>query len=56
MNAETGFQLPNPVVMPGYRDGFQFQRTRCANFCTGVTGTVRVSDDEIEAIARKDGA
>lgn len=56
MNAETGFQLPNPVVMPRYRDGRQFQCARCANFCTGVTGTVRVSDDEIEAIARKDGA
>ncbi len=29
MNAKTGFQLPNRVVMPWYRDGLQFQCTRC---------------------------
>ena len=34
-----------------YRTGLQFTCTRCGNCCTGDSGTVRVSDDEIEALA-----
>ena len=36
---------------PWYRNGLKFTCTRCGNCCTGDTGTVRVSDDEIEALA-----
>ncbi len=36
-----------------YRDGLQFECTRCGHCCSGATGTVRVSDSEIEALARR---
>jgi len=35
-----------------YRDGLRFECTRCGNCCGGATGTVRVTDREIEALAR----
>ena len=53
MSAEAGFQLLNPVVKPWYRDGLRFQCTQCGNCCTGATGTVRLSDDEIEVLAKR---
>ena len=34
-----------------YPDGLQFTCTRCGRCCTGDPGTVRVTDDEIEALA-----
>jgi Fe-S-cluster containining protein len=37
---------------PWYRDGLRFSCTRCGNCCRGA-GTVRVSDEEIEALARR---
>ncbi len=37
---------------PWYRDGLRFECTRCGNCCSGTPGTVRVSDSEIEALAR----
>ena len=36
---------------PWYRDGLKFRCTRCGNCCTGASGSVRVSEDEIEALA-----
>ncbi len=36
---------------PWYRDGLRFTCTRCGNCCTGDPGTVRVTDDEIDALA-----
>ena len=38
---------------PWYRDGLRFACTRCGNCCSGAPGTVRVSDAEIEALARR---
>ena len=38
---------------PWYRDGLRFQCTRCGNCCTGTGGTIRVSEDEIEALAEQ---
>jgi Fe-S-cluster containining protein len=38
---------------PWYRDGLRFACTRCGHCCGGASGTVRVSDAEIEALARK---
>ena len=35
-----------------YRDGLRFECTRCGNCCTGEPGTVRVSEQEIAALAR----
>jgi Fe-S-cluster containining protein len=40
---------------PWYRDGLRFACTRCGNCCGGAPGTVRVSDAEIEALARRTG-
>jgi Fe-S-cluster containining protein len=37
---------------PWYREGLRFRCTRCGNCCTGA-GVVRVSDAEIEALARR---
>lgn len=34
-----------------YREGLHFSCTRCGNCCTGSSGTVRVSDVEIDALA-----
>jgi len=34
-----------------YRNGLKFTCTRCGNCCTGDPGSVRVSDNEIEALA-----
>ncbi|MCH9648760.1 MAG: YkgJ family cysteine cluster protein [Deltaproteobacteria bacterium] len=36
-----------------YQNGLRFQCTRCGNCCTGAPGTVRVTDREIEALARR---
>jgi Fe-S-cluster containining protein len=38
---------------PWYGDGLCFECQRSGNCCTGASGTVRVSDDEIEALARR---
>ena len=38
---------------PWWRDGLRFECTRCGNCCGGAPGTVRVSDAEIEALARR---
>jgi Fe-S-cluster containining protein len=38
---------------PWYRDGLRFACTRCGNCCGGASGTVRVSDAEIDALARR---
>ena len=38
---------------PWYRDGLRFACTRCGNCCGGAPGSVRVSDAEIEALARR---
>ena len=40
-----------PTEERWYGAGLQFTCTRCGNCCTGDPGTVRVSDDEIEALA-----
>jgi Fe-S-cluster containining protein len=40
---------------PWWRDGLRFTCTRCGNCCGGASGTVRVSDAEIEALARRKG-
>lgn len=37
---------------PWYRSGLAFACTRCGNCCTGAPGTVRVSEEEAEALAR----
>lgn len=39
---------------PWYRDGLRFACQRCGNCCTG-SGTVRVSDAEIERLAARVG-
>ena len=40
---------------PWYRDGLRFECTRCGHCCGGSAGTVRVSDAEIAALARRSG-
>ena len=41
--------------VPWYRDGLRFECTQCGRCCGGVSGTVLVSDDEIEALALRLG-
>ncbi len=41
------------VQEPWYRDGLAFACTRCGHCCTGGSGSVRVSDEEIAALARR---
>ncbi|MDH3211897.1 MAG: YkgJ family cysteine cluster protein [Myxococcales bacterium] len=36
-----------------YEKGLRFRCTRCGNCCAGAPGTVRVTDDEIEALAKQ---
>lgn len=36
---------------PWYKDGLQFECTRCGKCCTGAPGFVWVNDEEIEGIA-----
>jgi Fe-S-cluster containining protein len=38
-----------------YKDGLRFECQRCGNCCTGFSGTVRVSDAEIVALAHRLG-
>lgn len=38
-----------------YESGLRFECARCGHCCSGTPGTVRVSDDEIEALARRVG-
>ena len=40
---------------PWYGGGLRFECTRCGNCCTGAPGTVRVTDDEQAALARRLG-
>ncbi len=40
---------------PWWRDGLRFECTRCGHCCGGAPGTVRVSDAEIAALARRIG-
>lgn len=40
---------------PWYRDGLRFECTRCGACCRGATGSVRVSDAEIAALASRLG-
>lgn len=42
------------MAEPWYREGLRFACTRCGNCCRGA-GTVRVSDAEIAALARRLG-
>lgn len=35
-----------------YEDGLRFTCTNCGNCCTGLPGTVRVSNDEIASLAK----
>ncbi|MFP8881410.1 MAG: YkgJ family cysteine cluster protein [Myxococcota bacterium] len=37
---------------PWYRDGLRFECTRCGQCCSGSPGTVLVSDQEIDELAR----
>lgn len=39
---------------PWYAEGLRFACTRCGNCCVGA-GTVRVSDEEIGVLARREG-
>ena len=41
----------NAPDVPWYQSGLQFTCTRCGNCCTGEPGSVRVTDNEIEALA-----
>jgi Fe-S-cluster containining protein len=36
---------------PWYQDGLRFECTRCGNCCTGESGTVFVSDEELSDLA-----
>jgi Fe-S-cluster containining protein len=36
-----------------YKDGLRFGCLRCGGCCSGFSGTVRITDDEISAIARR---
>lgn len=38
-----------------YKDGLRFECLRCGSCCSGFSGTVRVSDEEIAALARRLG-
>jgi Fe-S-cluster containining protein len=38
---------------PWYREGLRFECTRCGHCCGGGPGTIRVSDEEIGALARR---
>ena len=38
---------------PWYRDGLQFECTRCGNCCTGAPGYVWLNDEEIAALAKR---
>ncbi|MBI2809856.1 MAG: YkgJ family cysteine cluster protein [Candidatus Melainabacteria bacterium] len=38
--------------LPWYKDGLKFKCTGCGKCCTGFPGTVWVSDEEIEALAK----
>jgi len=38
-----------------WRDGLRFECTRCGNCCGGASGSVRVDDAEIAALARRAG-
>lgn len=38
---------------PWYRKGLQFECTQCGKCCGGGPGTIRVSDDEIAALAER---
>ena len=40
---------------PWWRDGLRFACTRCGHCCGGASGTVRVRDAEIAALARRVG-
>jgi len=40
---------------PWYEEGLRFECTQCGGCCTGFPGTVRVTDEEIEALARRLG-
>ncbi|MCJ7663178.1 MAG: YkgJ family cysteine cluster protein [Desulfobacterales bacterium] len=37
----------------GYQDGLRFECLRCGGCCSGFSGTVRVTDDEIVALAQR---
>ena len=43
------------MASPWYRDGLRFTCTRCGNCCGGASGTVRVSDAELETLAARLG-
>ena len=40
---------------PWYADGLRFECLRCGRCCTGAPGRVRVSDEEIAALAARLG-
>lgn len=40
---------------PWYQEGLRFECTQCGGCCTGFPGTVRVTDKEIEKLARRLG-
>lgn len=40
---------------PWYRDGLRFACTRCGNCCGGASGSVLVSDAEVDALALRTG-
>jgi len=40
---------------PWYQNGLRFECTQCGGCCTGFPGTVRVTDEEIQALARRLG-
>lgn len=43
------------TIDPWYKDGLRFECTRCGNCCGGGPGTVRVSEEEIAALAKRLG-
>jgi Fe-S-cluster containining protein len=36
-----------------YKEGLRFECLRCGGCCSGFSGTVRITDDEISALARR---
>jgi len=40
---------------PWYQDGLLFECTQCGGCCAGFPGTVRVTDEEIDVLARRLG-
>jgi len=38
---------------PWYKNGLRFQCTQCGNCCSGFSGTVRVTDEEIAALSQR---